>query len=100
MERTRHPAVALQFANVADIHQNDIAAAVQLDRLFDGKRLYLAFGRIDQRLAAKGDVLGPERSDILWWQSHCRGQGATLDGRWFAGENNRPGEFRDVGGRG
>ena len=50
--------IALQFADVADIDEQDIVVPVQADRLFDGKIFDLLFGRLDERLDADGDGLG------------------------------------------
>src|SRR5579885_152225 len=57
MEGARHPALACQFADVADIDQHSIVAAGKLDRRFDRQRLDLAFGGFDQGLIAGGNGL-------------------------------------------
>ena len=57
MEGARHPALTLQFADVADIDQHGVVAAGELDRLLGGQRLHLAFGRFTQRLVSGGDGL-------------------------------------------
>ena len=57
MEGAGHLALALQFADVADIDQHDVVAAGELDRLLDRQGLDLAFGGLDQGFVAGGDGL-------------------------------------------
>ena len=79
MERAGHLAVALQFADVADIDQHDVVAAVQLDRVLDRERFDLALGRLDQRfllLRVMFWAIGCFRF-IRWWQSQRLGQAAV-----------------------
>src|SRR3954462_7898855 len=48
MEGARDLAVALQFGRIANVDEDDIIAAVQLDGVLDRQILDLAFGRFDQ----------------------------------------------------
>src|SRR6185295_13583865 len=57
MEGAGHAAVAVELANVADVHEHDVAASVQLDGVGRRKRLDLALGGLDQGLDVRGDVL-------------------------------------------
>ena len=66
MHGARHPAVALQFADVADIDEHHVVAAMQLDGVFGRKRLDALFGLLDQAFDADVDFLR-HASDI--WRS-------------------------------
>jgi hypothetical protein len=57
MEGAGHAALALQFADVANVHQHDVGTAVQFQGVVDRKRFDLALGRLNQGLYAEGDVL-------------------------------------------
>ena len=48
MEGARHLALALQFADVADIDQHDVVAAGELDGVLGRQGLDLAFGGLAQ----------------------------------------------------
>src|ERR1051326_658956 len=74
MERARHLAVALQLADVADIDQHGVGAAVELQRFFNRQRFDLALGLLDQRLDTGGDGLG-----------HCN---LRCEGSWQTGNPN------------
>src|SRR6266516_1042000 len=50
-------AVAVELADVAQIDEHDVAAAVQLPRLLDAERLDLPLRGIDQRAVPCGDFL-------------------------------------------
>ena len=52
MESTGNPAFTLEFANIADIDENDIVAAVQRQGLLDGQGLDRPLRRLDQRSMA------------------------------------------------
>src|SRR6185503_11918847 len=57
MEGAGHLAVALQFADVADVDEHGVVAAGELDRVLGRQRLDLPLGRLAQRLDAGGDGL-------------------------------------------
>ena len=75
MKGARDFAVALQFADVADIDQHDVVLALQLKGLIDRQVFDVAFGFFDERFNARGDALGHviafsgSRSNF---QNHCR----------------------------
>ena len=58
MEGAGDLAVALQFADIADIDQHGVIAAGKLDGLLDRQRLDFALGGVDQRLISGRDVCG------------------------------------------
>src|ERR1051326_4064148 len=58
VEGAGNAAVAVELADVAQIHEHDVAAAVELDRVLEAQRLDLAFRGVDQRPESRGDVLG------------------------------------------
>jgi hypothetical protein len=70
MEGARHPAVALQFTNVADVDQDDIIAACELDGLLYRHRLDLALGGLAQGLVSGRDGL---RHWPVSWNAHVGG---------------------------
>jgi hypothetical protein len=70
MEGARHPAVALQFANVADVNQDDIVAACELDGLLDRHSLDLALGGLAQGLVSGRNGL---RHWLVSWNAHAGG---------------------------
>jgi uncharacterized membrane protein len=57
MKGARDPAIALEFANIADIDKHGIVAARKLDGLFNRQRLDFAFGGLAQGLISDCDVL-------------------------------------------
>jgi hypothetical protein len=52
-----HASLALQFADVADVDQDDMVPAGELDRFLDRQRFDFAFGIFDEFLEAGGDGL-------------------------------------------
>ena len=71
MEGTRHAAVPVQLADVPDVDENDVGAAVQPTGLLDRQRFDLAFSSLDQILDMNRDILWHRRFPIdpRWWQS-------------------------------
>ena len=61
MKGARDAAVAMQFAYIADIDENDVIAAGELHSLFDRQRLDFALSRLAQGLVSDGDGLGRNR---------------------------------------
>jgi hypothetical protein len=57
MVGTRHPALALQFADVANIDQHGVIATSKFDRLLDRQSLYFALGSLTQGLVSGRDRL-------------------------------------------
>src|SRR5262249_45044848 len=62
MERAGNAAVAVELADVAQIDEYDVVAAVQLERVVDPECLDLAFRGIDQCPEAGGDRLSHENA--------------------------------------
>src|SRR6476620_7402491 len=57
MEGARHPALAMELADVAQIDEDDVVAAMERERIMRGQGLDDALGRFDQGLDVDGDVL-------------------------------------------
>src|SRR5262245_41630075 len=56
MEGAGHTALAVELANVAQVDEHDIVAAMQCERRLDRERLDCTLGRFDQPGDMRGDV--------------------------------------------
>src|ERR1043166_5527136 len=57
VEGTRHPALAVEFADVAQVDEHDVVVAVELERVFDRQVFDLTLGGIDERAKSHLDLL-------------------------------------------
>jgi hypothetical protein len=57
VESIRHPAFAMELANVAQVDANDIVAEEERERVLRGQGFDDAFGGLDQSMDVRGDVL-------------------------------------------
>src|SRR5262249_60056851 len=57
MEGAGHATLAVELANIAQVDEHDVVAAMQCERLLDRESLDCALGRRDQRVDMGGDVL-------------------------------------------
>jgi hypothetical protein len=57
VESTRHPAFAMELANVAQVDEDDVVTAVERERVLRGQGFDDAFGGLDQPLDVCRDVL-------------------------------------------
>ena len=57
VEGTRNPAFAMQLANVAEVDEDDVVAAVERERVLRGQGFDVAFGGLDQSMDVRGDLL-------------------------------------------
>src|ERR1700674_5413859 len=80
MERAGNVAVALEFANIADVHQEDAGIVFELDRLLRGYGLDLLFGLGAQFLNRFLELQGHHASPPLFL-SLALTASATRDGR-------------------
>jgi len=80
MEGARHPAVALQFANVADVDKHRIVTARKFDRVVHRQGFNLAFRGLAQGLVSSRDVLRHRFVSELQpcWQSRQNHSSAPL----------------------
>ena len=79
VEGPGNAALALQLADVAQVDEHDVVAAVQLQRLLDRQRLDLALRRRHERVDSGGDGLRhvPVRVWRASWQRPGSGQAAA-----------------------
>jgi hypothetical protein len=52
-----NPALAMELANVAQVDEDDVVAAVERERVLRGQGFDDAFGGLDQSMDVRGDLL-------------------------------------------